>query len=90
MGGITRNSAMITIPAALLSSMLGSMNGYIFAKWRFPRSTSSLSVPGGHVPSVPGDLIWCGRCRCPTLRLYRPIWCTASLHPITALLFRGY
>ena len=33
-----RNSAVITIPTALLSSILGSMNGYIFAKWRFPES----------------------------------------------------
>ena len=29
------NSMIITIPAALISSMIGSINGYIFAKWRF-------------------------------------------------------
>jgi glucose/mannose transport system permease protein len=30
-----RNSIIITIPAALISSFIGSINGYIFAKWRF-------------------------------------------------------
>ncbi|MBN1311978.1 MAG: carbohydrate ABC transporter permease [Anaerolineae bacterium] len=30
-----RNSLFMVIPAALLSSMLGSINGYIFSKWKF-------------------------------------------------------
>jgi glucose/mannose transport system permease protein len=29
------NSLQITIPTALISSLIGSLNGYIFAKWRF-------------------------------------------------------
>ena len=29
------NSVMLAIPAALLSSVLGSMNGYILSKWKF-------------------------------------------------------
>ncbi len=29
------NSFIITVPASLISSLMGSMNGYIFAKWRF-------------------------------------------------------
>ncbi|MGN6563321.1 MAG: carbohydrate ABC transporter permease [Thermomicrobiales bacterium] len=29
------NSVKITVPAALISSFIGSLNGYIFAKWRF-------------------------------------------------------
>ncbi len=29
------NSALITIPAALVSAFMGSINGYAFAKWRF-------------------------------------------------------
>ncbi len=29
------NSFLITVPASLISSLIGSMNGYIFAKWRF-------------------------------------------------------
>lgn len=30
------NSFLMVIPAALLSSMLGSLNGFILAKWKFP------------------------------------------------------
>ena len=33
-----KNSVMITVPAALISAFIGSINGYIFAKWRFPGS----------------------------------------------------
>lgn len=29
------NSVMLAVPAALLSAMLGSMNGYVLAKWKF-------------------------------------------------------
>ncbi|HSH21050.1 MAG TPA: carbohydrate ABC transporter permease [Candidatus Caenarcaniphilales bacterium] len=29
------NSIMLAVPAAILSSVLGSMNGYILSKWRF-------------------------------------------------------
>ena len=25
----------ITVPASIISSLMGSLNGYIFAKWRF-------------------------------------------------------
>jgi glucose/mannose transport system permease protein len=32
------NSILLAIPAAILSSLLGSMNGYILSKWRFPGS----------------------------------------------------
>ena len=30
-----KNSFMMVIPAALISSMLGSLNGFILAKWKF-------------------------------------------------------
>lgn len=30
------NSLMLTIPATLISAMLGSLNGYVLSKWRFP------------------------------------------------------
>ena len=30
-----RNSLAMVIPAALLSSLLGAINGYVFSKWRF-------------------------------------------------------
>jgi glucose/mannose transport system permease protein len=32
------NSVLITVPAAIISSLIGSLNGYVFAKWRFPYS----------------------------------------------------
>jgi glucose/mannose transport system permease protein len=34
------NSLMITIPAVVISSFIGSMNGYIFAKWKFKHSNT--------------------------------------------------
>ena len=30
-----RNSLVMVIPAALLSSLIGAINGYVFSKWRF-------------------------------------------------------
>lgn len=90
-----RNSAMITIPAALLSSMLGSMNGYIFAKWRFPRSNLIfiLFLVGMFLP-YQGILIPLVR-TLQIVRLYGSpiglilVHCIFGI-PITALLFRGY
>ncbi|NOX14583.1 MAG: carbohydrate ABC transporter permease [Epsilonproteobacteria bacterium] len=32
------NSIMITVPAVLISSIIGSFNGYVFAKWKFKGS----------------------------------------------------
>jgi len=90
-----RNSAMITIPAALISSLIGSMNGYIFAKWRFPGSDTLfiLFLVGMFLP-YQGILI-------PLVRLlqivglYGKVGGLIAVHcifgiPITALLFRGY
>lgn len=90
-----RNSAMITIPAALISSMIGSMNGYIFAKWRFPGSDVIfiLFLVGMFLP-YQGVLI-------PLVRVLQAVGLYGSpiglimVHcifgiPITALLFRGY
>ncbi len=36
MGQAFYNSVVLTIPATLLSTVLGSLNGYILAKWKFP------------------------------------------------------
>jgi glucose/mannose transport system permease protein len=33
-----RNSLAMAIPAALVSSMIGSLNGYVFSKWKFKGS----------------------------------------------------
>jgi glucose/mannose transport system permease protein len=42
------NSIQITVPAALISAAIGSLNGYIFAKWRFRYSNLGLygTLPG--------------------------------------------
>jgi glucose/mannose transport system permease protein len=89
------NSAIITIPAALISSLIGSMNGYIFAKWRFPGSDTLfiLFLVGMFLP-YQGILI-------PLVRLlqivglYGKVGGLIAVHcifgiPITALLFRSY
>ena len=39
-----RNSVIITVPAAIISAFIGSINGYIFAKWRFPHSDLIFSL----------------------------------------------
>jgi glucose/mannose transport system permease protein len=90
-----RNSAVITIPAALISSMIGSINGYIFAKWRF-RGADTLFIlflVGMFLP-YQGVLI-------PLVQTLQAVGLYGSpiglilVHcifgiPITALLFRSY
>ncbi|NLX43616.1 MAG: carbohydrate ABC transporter permease [Chloroflexi bacterium] len=90
-----RNSLEITIPATLLSSLWGSINGYIFAKWRFKGSDTIfvLFLLGMFLP-YQGILIPLVR----TLQAFGlygkqlGLILTHSIFgiPITALLFRGY
>ncbi len=90
-----RNSIVITVPAAIISSFIGSINGYIFAKWRFPGSNTIfiLFLVGMFLP-YQGILVPLVR----TLQAVGLYGKTAGLilvHcifgiPITALLFRGY
>jgi len=90
-----RNSIEITVPAALISSVLGSINGYIFAKWRFRGSDTifMLFMFGMFLP-YQGILIPLVR----TLQAFHLYGTQLGLiltHcifgiPITALLFRGY
>jgi glucose/mannose transport system permease protein len=90
-----RNSMMITIPAALISAMIGSVNGYIFSKWRFKGADTLfiLFLVGMFLP-YQGILI-------PLVltlqffKLYGTLPGLILTHcifgiPITALLFRGY
>ncbi len=89
------NSIVITVPAALISSMIGSVNGYIFAKWRFPGADTLfiLFLVGMFLP-YQGILIPLVL----TLQafgLYGTVPGLILVHcifgiPITALLFRGY
>ena len=90
-----KNSMMITVPAALISAFIGSINGYIFAKWRFPGSDILfLAFLVGMFLPYQGILIPLVR----TLQfvgLYGKIPGLIMVHcifgiPITALLFRGY
>lgn len=89
------NSMRITIPAALISSLIGSMNGYIFAKWRF-RGADTLFIlflVGMFLP-YQGILIPMVR-TLQVLGLYATMTGLIMVHcifgiPITGLLFRGY
>jgi glucose/mannose transport system permease protein len=90
-----RNSIMITIPAAIISSFIGSMNGYIFAKWRFPGSNTLfiLFLVGMFLP-YQGILVPLVR-TLQAVGLYGKTTGLILVHcifgiPITALLFRGY
>ncbi len=89
------NSVQITVPAALISSLIGSINGYIFAKWRF-RGADTLFIlflVGMFLP-YQGILIPLVR-TLQSLGLYATMTGLIMVHcifgiPITALLFRGY
>jgi glucose/mannose transport system permease protein len=90
-----RNSMVITIPAALISSFIGSINGYVFAKWRFPGSDTLfiLFLVGMFLP-YQGILIPLVR-TLQVVGLYGTQVGLIMVHcifgvPITALLFRSY
>ena len=40
------NSLMLAIPATAISSIIGSINGYLFAKWKFPGANVRFRIPG--------------------------------------------
>jgi glucose/mannose transport system permease protein len=89
------NSVQIAVPAAVISSILGSVNGYILAKWRFRGSETlfTLILFGMFIP-YQSILI-------PLLRLesgvglYGTLAGLVGVHiiygiPITTLIFRNY
>ena len=90
------NSIMITVPAAIISAFIGSINGYIFAKWKFRGLERHLHpLPGRDVPAVPGRADPAGadaaeRWGC-TARSLGVIFvhCIFGI-PISTLMFRGY
>ncbi len=89
------NSMLITIPAALISSFIGSINGYIFSKWRFRGADTifMLFLVGMFLP-YQGILIPLVQ-TLQVLKLYGTIIGLILVHcifgiPITALLFRSY
>ncbi len=90
-----KNSVMITVPAAVISSMIGSINGYIFAKWRFKGADTLfiLFLVGMFLP-YQGILIPLVL-TLQTVHLYGTLPGLILTHcifgiPITALLFRSY
>lgn len=89
------NSVLITVPAAVISSFIGSINGYIFAKWKFRGSDTLfiLFLVGMFLP-YQGILVPLVQ----TLQkfgLYGTLLGLIVTHcifgiPITALMFRAY
>jgi glucose/mannose transport system permease protein len=89
------NSLMITIPATIISSIWGSINGYVFAKWRFRGSNLlfALLVFGMFIPyqSILIPLIQFLQ----LVKLYGTIQGLITVHvlyglPISSLIFRNY
>ena len=89
------NSTLIAVPAAILSSMLGSLNGYILAKWRFRGSETlfTLILFGMFIPyqSILIPLLKLES----AVGLYNTLLGLVIIHiiygiPITTLIFRNY
>ncbi len=90
-----QNSMIVTVPVALISSLIGSVNGYIFAKWRFRGADTIflLFLVGMFLP-YQGILIPLVQAL-QLVGLYGTIAGLILTHtifgiPITALLFRSY
>lgn len=95
------NSVILTVPATLLSAMLGSINGYILAKWKFKGSNVlfPLMLFGMFIPyqsiliplvQLLSKIPWFGGAS-----LYGTISGLILVHvvysiPITTLIFRNY
>ena len=90
-----RNSLVLTIVAALVSAMMGSLNGYVLSKWSFrgSRLIFSLMLFGMFIPyqSILIPLFSFIK----AIGLYGTIWGLVVVHvvyglPITTLIFRNY
>jgi glucose/mannose transport system permease protein len=89
------NSLMMVIPESILSALLGSLNGYLLSKWKFPGSNLlfSLILFGMFIPyqSILIPLVKFMQ----FLKLYGDIPGLVLVHiiygiPITTLIFRNY
>jgi glucose/mannose transport system permease protein len=89
------NSVYLTVPATLLSALLGSLNGYVLAKWKFRGSNIlfPLMLFGMFIPyqSILIPLVQVLQ----TIGLYGSIPGLIFVHvvygiPITTLIFRNY
>ncbi len=89
------NSVRLTVPATIISAMLGSLNGYILSKWRFRGSEVlfPLLLFGMFIPyqSILIPLVQTLQ----RMQLYGSVWGLILAHvvygiPITTLIFRNY
>ncbi|HEY0791839.1 MAG TPA: carbohydrate ABC transporter permease, partial [Chthoniobacterales bacterium] len=89
------NSLLLTIPATVISAAWGSVNGYVFSKWKFRGSNLlfAMLVFGMFIPyqSILIPLIQFLQ----HIKLYGTIWGLITVHvlyglPITSLIFRNY
>jgi glucose/mannose transport system permease protein len=90
-----RNSLILTVTASAASAMLGSLNGYVFAKWPFPgaKIVFALILFGMFIPYQAILIPLFGFIR--AIGLYGTIWGLVVVHtvyglPITTLIFRNY
>ena len=89
------NSFVLTIAASAASALLGSLNGYVFAKWPFPgsRIVFAFILFGMFIPYQAILIPLFGFIR--SIGLYGSIWGLVVVHtvyglPITTLIFRNY
>jgi glucose/mannose transport system permease protein len=89
------NSLQLTIPATVISSIIGAINGYIFSKWKFPGANTLFAflVFGMFIPyqSILIPLIQFLE----QIKLYGTIWGLVLVHvvyglPICSLIFRNF
>ncbi len=90
-----KNSLVLTVTASAASALLGSLNGYVFAKWPFPgaRLVFALILFGMFIPYQAILIPLFGFIR--GIGLYGTIWGLVVVHtvyglPITTLIFRNY
>ena len=90
-----RNSFVLTITAAAASGLMGSLNGYVLAKWPFPGSKVifAFMLFGMFIPYQAILIPLFGFIE--AIGLYGSIWGLVLVHtvyglPITTLIFRNY
>src|SRR5690606_32030076 len=90
-----QNSFVLAVSATVISGLMGSMNGYVLSKWRFPgaRIVFPLMLFGMFIPyqSILIPLFQFLR----DVGLYGSIWGLVMAHvvyglPITTLIFRNF
>jgi glucose/mannose transport system permease protein len=89
------NSLVLTVSASALSALIGSLNGYVLAKWPFPGSNAIFAflLFGMFIPYQATLIPLFSFIR--SIGLYGSIWGLVVVHvvyglPITTLIFRNY